>query len=446
MNMTKVPNIVTPPPGPKSKALLEKRNDLIPPGVYLVQPVTIAESKGAIMKDLDGNVYIDFTSGIGVTSLGHCVDEIVETISGQAAKLIHSCIHVVNYEPYLDLAKRLTEVTPGTFKKRAIMLNSGSEAVENAIKIVRQYTKRPGIISFENSFHGRTYMALTLTGKWDPYKVGFGPFVPGVYLTPFAYCYRCPFHLEHPGCSLACVHHIEKSIFKTQVSPDQVGAIITEPIQGEGGFIAPPLEYFKELKRICEEHGIQLIIDEIQTGFARTGKMWAIEHWGVEPDIMTMAKAIASGLPLSAVVARDELMKDVHPGSLGGTYGGNPIACATALKVLEIIEREKIVEKAAELGKKLKKRLGEFEEKFEVIGDVRGKGPMLAMELVKDRNAKKPNPEVASKVMKASLSSGLITLKAGLYNNVIRLHPPLTIEDELLEKGLAILEDAFKKA
>ena len=443
--MDKVPNIVTPPPGPKSKALVEKRNDLIPPGVYLVQPITIAESKGSTMKDVDGNVYIDFTSGIGVTSLGHCVDEIVETISGQAAKLIHSCIHVVNYEPYLDLAKKLIEVTPGSFKKRAIMLNSGSEAVENAVKIVRQHTGRPGIISFENSFHGRSYMALTLTGKWDPYKVGFGPFVPGVHFTPFAYCYRCPFHLEYPGCSLHCVHHIEKSVLKTQIPPDQVGAIISEPIQGEGGFIAPPDDYFKEIKKICDAHDIKLIIDEIQTGFARTGKMWAIEHYGVEPDLMTMAKAIASGLPLSAVVARDELMKDVYPGSLGGTYGGNPIACATALKVLELIERENVVEQAAALGKKLQKRLDEFYDRYEVIGDVRGKGPMLAMELVKDRKTKEPNPEAASKVMKTCLGAGLLTLKAGLYGNCIRLHPPLTIEDELLEKGLAIMEEAFKK-
>jgi len=444
--MDKVPNIVTPPPGPKSKALLEKRNDLIPPGVYLVQPITIAESKGAIMKDVDGNVYIDFTSGIGVTSLGHCVDEVVETISRQAAKLIHSCIHVVNYEPYIDLAKKLTEVTPGSFKKRAIMLNSGSEAVENAVKIVRQHTGRPGIISFENSFHGRSYMALTLTGKWDPYKVGFGPFVPGVHFTPFAYCYRCPFHLEYPSCSLHCVHHIEKSVLKTQIPPDQVGAIISEPIQGEGGFIAPPDDYFKEIKKICDAHDIKLIIDEIQTGFARTGKMWAIEHYGVEPDLMVMAKAIASGLPLSAVVARDELMKDVYPGSLGGTYGGNPIACATALKVLEIIERENIVEQAATLGKKLQKRLDEFYDRYEIIGDVRGKGPMLAMELVKDRKTKEPNPEAASKVMKTCLGAGLLTLKAGLYGNCIRLHPPLTIDDELLEKGLAIMEEAFKKA
>jgi 4-aminobutyrate aminotransferase/(S)-3-amino-2-methylpropionate transaminase len=444
--MDKVPNIVTPPPGPKSKALLEKRNDLIPPGVYLVQPITIAESKGAVMKDVDGNVYIDFTSGIGVTSLGHCVDEVVETISRQAAKLIHSCIHVVNYEPYIDLAKKLTEVTPGNFKKRAILLNSGSEAVENAVKIVRQHTGRPGIISFENSFHGRSYMALTLTGKWDPYKVGFGPFVPGVHFTPFAYCYRCSFHLEYPGCSLHCVHHIEKSVLKTQIPPDQVGAIISEPIQGEGGFIAPPDDYFKEIKKICDAHDIKLIIDEIQTGFARTGKMWAIEHYGVEPDLMVMAKAIASGLPLSAVVARDELMKDVYPGSLGGTYGGNPIACATALKVLEIIEREKVVEQAATLGKKLRKRLDEFYDRYEVIGEVRGKGPMLAMELVKDRKTKEPNPEAASKVMKTCLGAGLLTLKAGLYSNCIRLHPPLTIEDELLEKGLAIMEEAFKKA
>jgi len=445
--MGKVPNIVTPPPGPKSKALVEKRNDLIPPGVYLVQPVTIAESKGAVMKDVDGNSYIDFTSGIGVTSLGHCADEIVETISEQASKIIHTCIHVVNYEPYLDLAQKLTEVTPGDFKKRAILLNSGSEAVENAIKVVRQSTGRPNILSFENSFHGRTYMALTLTGKWDPYKVGIGPFVPGVYFTPFPYSYRCPWGTDDPEeCGKAAIHHIEKNVFKTQVDPSTVGAIITEPIQGEGGFIVPPDSFLPDLKGLCEEHGIQLIVDEIQTGYARTGKMWAIEHWGVEPDLMTIAKAIASGLPLSAVVARDELMKDIYPGSLGGTYGGNPIACAAALKVLEMIEREKIVDKAAALGVKLGKRLDEFYDSFEVIGDVRGKGPMLAMEMVKDRGSRKPNPEAASKVMKAALASGLLTLKAGLYNNCIRLHPPLTIEDELLEKGLDILEKALKKA
>jgi 4-aminobutyrate aminotransferase/(S)-3-amino-2-methylpropionate transaminase len=405
--MDKIPNIVTPTPGPKSKALLEKRNDLIPPGVYLVQPITIAESKGAVMKDVDGNTYIDFTSGIGVTSLGHCTDEIVETISDQASKIIHTCIHVVNYEPYLDLAQKLTEITPGDFKKRTIMLNSGSEAVENAIKVVRQSTGRPNILSFENSFHGRTYMAMTLTGKWDPYKVGLGPFVPGVYFTPFPYAYRCPWDTDDPDeCGKAAIHHIEKNIFKTQVDPSTVGAIITEPIQGEGGFIDPPDSFLPDLKELCEEHGIQLIIDEIQTGYARTGKMWAIEHWGVEPDLMTIAKAIASGLPLSAVVAKDELMKDIYPG----------------------------------------RRLNEFYDKYEVIGEVRGKGPMLAMEMVKDRSSKEPSAEAASKVMKASLASGLLTLKAGLYGNCIRLHPPLTIEDELLEKGLDILEKAIKKA
>jgi len=443
--MSKVPRIVTPPPGPKSRALMETRNDLVPPGVYLYQPVTIIESKGAVMRDVDGNTYIDFTSGIGVTSLGHCVDEIVKTISDQAARLIHSCIHVVNNEPYLNLAKRLTEVTPGSFKKRAMMLNSGAEAVENAVKIVRAYTGRPGVISFENSFHGRTYMAMTLTGKWDPYKVKFGPFVPGVYMTPFAYCYRCPFHLEHPGCGFACVHHIEKSILKTQVQPDDVAAIISEPVQGEGGFIDPPADFFKELKDVCDRQDFQLIIDEIQTGYARTGKMWAIEHYGVEPDVMVMAKAIASGLPLSAVVVRDELVRDIYPGSLGGTYGGNPIACATALKVLEIMERERVVERAAKLGRKLRKRLDEFYDEFEVIGEVRGKGPMLAMELVKERATREPNAEAASKVLKECLNSGLLTLKAGLYNNCVRLHPPLTIEDELLEKGLAIMEEAYKK-
>jgi 4-aminobutyrate aminotransferase/(S)-3-amino-2-methylpropionate transaminase len=443
--MEKVPNLVTPIPGPKSKALLEERNEYVPPGVYLTQPVAIAESKGAVVTDVDGNTLIDFTSGIGVVSLGHCRQEIVDTISEQAGKLIHGCIHVVNYEPYIKLAKALVEVTPGKFPKRAMMVNSGSEAVENAVKLIRQSTKRPNIVSFENSFHGRTWMAMSLTGKWDPYKVGFGPFVPGVYFTPYAYCYRCAFHLEYPGCDFACVHHIEKSIFKTQVEPSTVGAIIAEPVQGEGGFINPPLDYFKELKKLADEYGIKLIIDEVQTGFGRTGKMWAIEHYKIEPDIITMAKAIASGLPLSAVVARDELMKDMYAGSMGGTYGGNPVACATALKVLEIIKREKIVEKSSKMGVHLRKRLDEFKDKYEIIGDVRGLGPMLAMEFVTDKASRKPNPDASSKVMKTCLGSGLMVLKAGLYNNCVRLHPPLTIEEDILDKGMDILEAAVKK-
>ncbi len=444
--MAKVPNVVTPIPGPKSQALIDQRSEFVPPGVYLVQPVSIAASKGCVITDVDGNTLLDFTSGIGVTSLGHCVDEVVETISDQAGKLIHSCIHVANYEPYVALARRLTEITPGGFKKRALMLNSGSEAVENAIKIVRQSTGRKNILSFENSFHGRTYMAMTLTGKWDPYKVGLDPFVPGVYFTPFPYAYRCPWGTtDKEECGKAAIHHIEKSIFKTQVDPGTVGAIITEPVQGEGGFIDPPKNFLPMLKELCEEHGIMLIDDEVQTGFGRTGKMWAIEHYGVEPDLMTMAKAIASGLPLSAVVARDDLMKDIYPGSLGGTYGGNPVACATALKVIEIIKREKIVDKSAKLGKKLRKRLDEFHSKYEPIGEVRGLGPMLAMEFVKDRKSKKPDPETSSAVMKECLKNGLMTLKAGLYSNAIRLHPPLTIEDEHLETGLGILEAAIKK-
>ena len=288
---------------------------------------------------------------------------------------------------------------------------------------------------------------MTLTGKWDPYKVGLGPFVPGVYFTPYPYAYRCPWGTkDKEECGKAAIHHIEKSLFKTQVDPSTVGAIITEPVQGEGGFIDPPKNFLPMLKELCEEHGIQLIVDEVQTGFGRTGKMWAVEHYNIVPDLMTMAKAIASGLPLSAVVAKDELMRDIYPGSLGGTYGGNPIACATGLKVIEIIEREKVVEKSAEMGKVLRKRLNEFYDKYEKIGEVRGLGPMLAMEFVKDRKTKTPDPDTSSKIMKTCLQNGLMTLKAGLYNNAIRLHPPLTIEEEYLEKGLEILEAAIKKA
>jgi 4-aminobutyrate aminotransferase/(S)-3-amino-2-methylpropionate transaminase len=446
MPKAKVPNLITEIPGPKSKALLAERNEFVPPGVYLTYPIGIASSKGPIVTDVDGNSLIDFTSGIGVNSLGHCKQEIVDTISEQANKLIHGCIHVVNYEPYVKLAEGLVKVAPGKSKKRAMFVNSGSEAVENSIKLIRQGTKRPNILSFENSFHGRTWMAMTLTGHWDPYKVGFGPFVPGVYFTPYAYCYRCPFNGEYPSCNFACIQHIEKSIFTTQVEPATVGAIIAEPVQGEGGFIAPPPDYFKELKKVADKYGIKLIIDEVQTGFGRTGKMWAIEHYGIEPDIMTVAKAIASGLPLSCVIAKDELMKDTYPGSMGGTYGGNPISCATGLKVLELIKREKVVEHSAKMGKVMRPRLEELKEKYEIIGDVRGLGPMLAIEFVKDKKSKTPNAEAATKVMKGSLANGLMVLKAGLYNSCIRLHPPLTIDDDILDQGMDILEKEVKKA
>ncbi len=444
--MVKVPNIVTKIPGPKSQELINQRNEYVPAGVYLVQPVTIAKSHGAVVEDVDGNTLLDFTSGIGVTSLGHCTDEIVSTISDQAGKLIHSCIHVANYKPYIDLAKKLCDITPGDHKKRALMLNSGSEAVENAVKIVRQSTGRPNIVSFENSFHGRTYMAMTLTGKWDPYKVGLGPFVPGVYFTPYPYSFRCPWGTDDKEeCGKAAIHHIEKSLFKTQVDPETVGAIIVETIQGEGGFIDPPNNFYPMLKELCDKHDIKLIVDEVQTGFGRTGKMFAIEHYDIVPDVITMAKAIANGLPLSAVVASEELMGDIYPGSLGGTYGGNPIACATALKVIEIMEREKIPERAETMGKKLRKQLNELQEKYPKIGEVRGLGPMLAMEFVKDPETRKPDPDTSSAVMKECLKNGLMTLKAGLYSNAIRLHPPLTIEDDLLETGMDILEAAIKK-
>lgn len=446
MNMAKVPNLVTAIPGPKSQELIKQRNEYVPAGVYLVQPVTIAKSKGALVEDVDGNTLLDFTSGIGVTSLGHCTEEIVETITAQAKKLIHSCIHVGNYQVYTDLAMKLCEITPGNYKKRAMMLNSGSEAVENAVKIVRQSTGRPNILSFENSFHGRTYMAMTLTGKWDPYKVGLGPFVPGVYFTPFPYSYRCPWGTDNKEeCGKAAIHHIEKSVFKTQVDPSTVGAIMVETIQGEGGFIDPPKNFFPMLKEVADKHDIKLIMDEVQTGFGRTGKMFAIEHYGVEPDIIVMAKALANGLPLSALVGTEELMGDIYPGSLGGTFGGNPIGCATALKVIEIMEREDIPGRAEKMGVKLRKRLHEFQEMYPKIGDVRGLGPMLAMEFVKDPKTKKPDAKGSSDIMKECLKNGLMTLKAGLYSNAIRLHPPLIIEDDLIETGLGILEAAIKK-
>lgn len=444
--MLEAPKIVVTPPGPKSKELLELRRDVVPEAVYLIAPIAIEEAKNAVIRDVDGNIYIDFTSGIGVTNVGHCPETVVEAIREQVGKLIHISVHVTSYPIYLDLAQKLVEITPGRSKKMVFFANSGAEAVENAVKISRQHTGRYGLITFENSFHGRTYMAMTLTGKWEPYKMGFAPYVPGVFIIPFAYCYRCPFNLEYPTCGLHCIEYIKKFVFKTHVPPDDVAAIIAEPIQGEGGFVTPPMEYFRELKKICDEHGILLVIDEVQTGFARTGKMFAIEHWGVEPDLMTLAKSMAAGMPLSAVVGKNEIMRGVKVGSIGGTYGGNPVSCAAALKAIETFQKEKLDERAEKLGKEVRKRLEEMGERFEIIGDVRGKGLMQAIELVQDRKTKEPATEETKKVLKIALTKGLLILRAGLLGNVVRFHPPLTIEEELLDRGVQIVEESLKES
>jgi 4-aminobutyrate aminotransferase/(S)-3-amino-2-methylpropionate transaminase len=342
----------------------------------------------------------------------------------------------------VQLAEKLCRLAPGGFEKAMMMATSGAEAVENAVKIARYHTKRQAVIAFENAFHGRTYLGMALTSKVKPYKDGFGPFVPEIYRMPFAYCYRCPFHLTYPGCGVACADYLE-DFFVHHVAAEATAALIVEPVQGEGGFICPPPEYFPKLKAICEAHGILMIADEIQTGIGRTGTMFAMEQWNVAAEITTVAKSLAAGMPLSAVIGRKDIMDSVHVGGIGGTYGGNPLACAAALAVLEIFETENLLEKSRSLGQRLRPRLEAFQQSYEIVGDVRGLGPMLAMELVRDRETKAPAAEQTKAVARRCLDKGLIVLTCGTYGNVIRLLMPLVITDEQLDRGLAILEEAL---
>ena len=425
-----------------NQELMAMREEHVPQGPFNVTPLFVEKAKGAVVYDVEGRELIDFAGGIGVMNIGHCHPKVVAAIKDQAEKYTHTCFHVVMYEPYVKLAERLCILTPGSFPKMAMFANSGAEAVENAVKIARYYTKRPAIIAFENGFHGRTLLAMSLTSKVMPYKLGFGPFAPEIYRMPYAYCYRCPFGLKYPDCDVTCANYI-KEFFVSNVAAESTAALVVEPIMGEGGFITPPQEYFSKLIRVCQDNGIVFIADEIQTGMGRTGKMFAMEHWGVEPDLVTVAKSLAAGMPLSAVVGKKEMLDAPHVGGLGGTYSGNPVCCRAALAVLDVIEEENLLEKAEALGKKLRERFNALQQQFEIIGDVRGKGPMLALELVKDRETKEPAADEARELVKFCYEKGLILLSCGNFSNVIRTLMPLVITDEQLEKGLAIMEEGF---
>ena len=403
----------------------------------------VARAKGSLITDVEGNEYIDFAGGIAVMNVGHSHPKIVLAIKDQVEKFTHTCFMVAPYYSAVELAEKLCKLVPGNFEKSAFFANSGVEAVENAIKIARYYTKRTGIIAFENGFHGRTLLGMSLTSKVKPYKYGFGPFAPEIYRMPFANCYRCPLKQEYPSCEVACANLLE-DFFINHVAADQTAAIIVEPVQGEGGFIAPPKEYFAKLRTICDVNGILLIADEIQTGIGRTGTMFAMEQFGVSADITTTAKSLAAGMPLSAVVGRKEIMDSVHAGGIGGTYGANPLACEAALAVLEIFEEENLLEKSVILGKNLDSRLNQFKKDFQLIGDVRGMGPMIAMELVEDRESKKPAADKAKTLVKYCFNKGLIILSCGTYGNVIRLLMPLNTPEDLLNKGLDIIEEGLK--
>lgn len=426
-----------------NQELMALRQEHIPRGPFNITPIFVKKAKGAVIEDVEGKEYIDFAGGIGVENVGHCPEQVVSVIKEQAEQYIHICFHVAMYEPYIELAGKMNEITPGNFPKKTFFVNSGAEAVENGVKIARYATKRPAIIAFQNAFHGRTYMALTLTSQIKPYKWGFGPFCPEVYRMPFAYCYRCPFGLEYPVCHIYCADYLE-DFFVGQVAAESVAAIIAEPVQGEGGFIAPPKGYFKKIKSICEKYGILFIMDEVQSGMGRTGRLFACEHFDVIPDIILTGKSIAAGLPLAGITGRAEIMEMPHVGGLGGTYGGNPIACRAGLAVLDLLQGE-LLEKAVQLGEKARDRFLALQREREMIGDVRGLGPMIGIELVRNRQSKEPAGDEAGELVRRCCEKGLIILRCGLYHNVIRILMPLVITDDEFEQGFTILEENLKE-
>jgi len=433
----------TPIPGPKSKALGERRSKAVPRGLSHATPIYVAKTEGAILEDVDGNRYIDFAGGIGCLNTGHRAPGVLTAIERQLDRFLHTCVQVTPYECYVRLAERLNEVTPGNFPKKTLFVNTGAEAVENAVKIARAATGRPGIIAFEDAFHGRTMMALSLTSKTHPYKAGFQPFPGEVYRIPYAYCYSCSYSLTYPSCDLYCARHLEDT-FRRVVAHEGVAAVIAEPVLGEGGFVAPPLDYFRTLIDICHKHGVLFIADEVQSGFGRTGALFASERYGIEPDILVTAKSIGGGLPLAAITGRAEIMDAPGPGGLGGTFAGNPVACEAALAVLDMFEQQDLNARANALGDRFQKRAREWQKRWALIGEVRGLGAMQALELVQSPDKREPAAEETKQITQYCYEHGVITISAGSYGNVIRLLMPLVITDAQMDEALDVLEGGFK--
>jgi 4-aminobutyrate aminotransferase/(S)-3-amino-2-methylpropionate transaminase len=421
-------------PGPRSRAILQRKERVVAAPLAVAFPLVVDHADGVRLTDVDGNTFIDFTGGVGCLAVGHAHPEVVAAAQRQLERFLHTDFTMIPYEVYVELAERLVAIAPFQGPAKAAFFNSGAEAVENAVKIARAATRRPAVIAFEGAFHGRTLMALTLTSKAHPYKVGLGPFAPEVYRVPFPGDYRGPTVEEALAALQRALH--------TQVAAESVACIVVEPVQGEGGFLPAPPAFLHGLRRICDEHGILLVVDEVQTGFGRTGRMFAVEHSGVEPDLMTLAKSIAAGLPLSAVVGKAHVMDAPGPNAIGGTYVGNPVALAAAVAVLDVIEGEGLVERAVEIGETIRARMDAWKLRYDAIGDVRGLGSMLAIELVEDRGTKAPAPGLAREIVQAALGEGLLLLRAGVHSNCIRVLLPLTIQDAELEEAL----DAWNRA
>jgi 4-aminobutyrate aminotransferase/(S)-3-amino-2-methylpropionate transaminase len=429
-------NLVTEVPGPKSRAIVERKARVVADAIDLHVPVVIDRGMGAAFTDLDGNTFLDFSGGLGCLIVGYSHPKVVEAVKRQVERFSHTDFSVIPYEPWVELSERLVAMVGGD--RKVFLANSGAEAVENAVKIARSATGRPAVITFEGGFHGRTLLAMSLTSRHSPYKKNFGPFAPEVYRVPFPYPYRSP---DPEKAGRRALDDLERA-FVTVVDPTTVAAVIVEPVQGEGGFVVPPPDFMAGLQEICRRHDIVLIADEIQTGFGRTGRFLASEHSGIEPDIVTLAKSLAAGYPLSAVVGRTELMDAPGPSAIGGTYVGNPVACAAAIAVLDVLEEEALVERATHLGKAIEDRWEEISAETPEIGEIRGLGAMIGVEFVTDPETKEPNPELVGKIIQHAVKKGVVSVNCGIYRNVLRHLIPLVITDEELEEGLDVLADA----
>ncbi len=425
--------------------MIERREAAVPRAVFNTLPVFVASGDGASLTDVDGNEFVDFAGGLGVLNIGRANPRVLEAVHKQADAFLHECFHVAMYEGYVELAEALNRITPGDHPKKTMLASSGAEAVENAVKISRLATGRDGVVAFSNGFHGRTLLGMTLTAKEMPYKRGFGPFAPDVHRVPFAYCYRCPFGLEHPSCGIACAEHAA-DVIDSELGREAIACLVVEPVQGEGGFVVAPDDFLPALRAICTERDILLVDDEIQSGMGRTGRMFAAEHYGVVPDIVTTAKSLGAGLPISGVTGPAGVMDAPHVGGLGGTYGGNPVACAAALAVIEELTATDLLDRAQRQGAIIRSRLDPLEDALGLVGEVRGLGPMVGIELVTDEISKEPAKLATAAVVKRCHDNGVLVLKAGTYDNVVRLLAPLVISDDDLHAGLDVLVEALEWA
>lgn len=438
-------NLRTKIPGPNSRVLLKRKQQVVSNGIAQAVPIFIKSAKGAVLTDVDGNRLLDFAGGIGATNSGHANPAIIRAAKQQLDRFFHTYVSIIGYEPYVALCEKLNRITPGKFPKKTALFNSGAEAIENAVKIARKVTGRPGVISFEYSFHGRTLLTLGMTSAVHPYKEGFGPFPTDLYKIEYPYLYRRPAGISEDAYIDQLLEHLEGEFFRSVVAPEQVACIVMELVAGEGGFIPAPKRYVRGLAEICRKHGIILIIDEVQTGFCRTGKLFASEHYGIAPDLLCTAKSIANGLPLSAVTGKKEIMDAVQEGGLGGTFGGNPVACAAALAAIRFMEQQKLWQRAAHIGKIVADRFETFHRAFGVVGDVRGLGAMQGLEMVKSKAGKVPDPLIAKAIVKTAYEHGLVLLKCGINGNILRTLMPLPITDAQLREGLDVLELALRR-